>query len=120
MKMMDRKSLRSLILQELKYLQECDCRDAVDDPSTLIPAFPYGDVAGHPNGNMITDYELVRQDNALNAKCPGSYAKTADELVINPEFSSGIIDMLMKKSGSTCPESSAKALNDIITLYLQN
>jgi hypothetical protein len=37
--------------------------------------------------------------------------------VINPEFVASIIKILMDKSGSTCPQSSAKALNDIVTLY---
>ena len=66
---------------------------------------------------MITDYEMDRERQALDSKCPGSYAKTADQLVINPEFVASIIKILMDKSGSTCPQSSAKALNDIVTLY---
>jgi hypothetical protein len=53
----------------------------------------------------------------LGAKCPGSYAKTADQLVINPEFAASLIKLLMDQSGSTCPESSARALGDIVKLY---
>ena len=120
MKKIDRKCLRNLILQELKYLQECGCKDEVDDPATLIPAFPYGDIRDHSNMNMVTDYELIRKDNALNSKCPGSYAKTADQLILNSDIPAQLIDLLMQKSGSTCPASSAKALNDIMTIYLQN
>jgi len=82
----------------------------------LIPTFPHTDYDNHPHANMISDYELIRSDNALNSKCPGSYAKTADQLVVNPEFAAAVIDLLMKRSGSTCPQSSAQALSDIISL----
>ncbi len=117
MKRLSESMLRSLILEQIKILNECGCRDEVEDPVTLIPAFSSSDYETHPNFDMISDYELSRETNALDAKCPGSYAKTADQLVIKPEFVASIINLLMNKSGSTCPESSAKALNDIINLY---
>jgi hypothetical protein len=116
-KRLDSKKIKSLIIEELNYLIECGCKDEVEDPRTLIPSFSSQDHSTHPQIEMITDYELDREDQALNAKCPGSYAKTADQLVLNPEFVAAVINILMKKSGSTCPQSSAKALNDIALLY---
>ena len=109
--------LRSFILEEIKVLNECGCKDEVDDPVTLLPDFSSNEYESHPHFNMINDYGTTRESNALNSKCPGSYAKTADQLVVNPEFIASIIKLLMNKSGSTCPESSAKALNDIVNLY---
>ena len=116
---LNKKVLRKLILDELQYIIECGCKDEVEDPAELIPTFPYADYNDHPHASMINDYELVRSDNALNSKCPGSYAKTADQLVVNPEFAAAVIDLLMKRSGSTCPQSSAKALSDIISLQIK-
>ena len=114
---LDSKKIRSLIIEELNYLIECECKADAEDPRTLIPDFSSQAHAEYPQIEMIADYEIDRENSALNAKCPGSYAKTADQLVINPEFVSAVISMLMNKSGSTCPQSSAKALNDIVTLY---
>ena len=115
MKNVNRKLLRELIVEEI--LAECGCKAAAPDPRDLIPQFEIMGLESHPHFNMITDYEVDREQHALDAKCPGSYAKTADQLVINPEFVASIIKILMDKSGSTCPQSSAKALNDIVTLY---
>ena len=117
MKCLSKRRLRSIILEEIKSLNECGCREEVEDLRTLIPDFSSEKFDTHPNIAMITDYELERETNALNAKCPGSYAKTGDELVIHPEFIASIIKLLMDKSGSTCPQSSARALNDIVNLY---
>jgi hypothetical protein len=116
-RVISRSTIRKLIAEELVRLDECACKAAADDPRNLIPNFDVSKYETHPHFKMITDYELSREMNALDSKCPGSYAKTADQLVINPEFVASIIDLLMKKSGSTCPESSAKALQDIIMLY---
>ena len=117
MKRLSESRLRSLILEEIKILNECGCRDEVEDLRTLIPDFSSEEYETHPNITMITDYELEREGNALDAKCPGSYAKTADQLVVNPEFIASIIKILMDESGSTCPQSSARALNDIVNLH---
>jgi len=114
-KNINRKLLRELIVEEI--LNECGCKAAAPDPRELIPQFEIVGLENHPHFDMISDYELDREGHALDAKCPGSYAKTADQLVINPEFVASIIKILMDKSGSTCPQSSAKALNDIATLY---
>ena len=115
MKRLDERRLRKIIIEEI--LSECGCKSEVEDPRVLIPDFYPSDYETHPNFMMITDYELDRENNALNSKCPGSYAKTADQLVVNPEFIASIIKMLMDNSGSTCPQSSAKALTDIISMY---
>ena len=117
MKRLSESRLRSLILDEIKFLNECGCRDEVEDLRTLIPDFSSEEYASHPNIAMITDYELERENNAIGAKCPGSYAKTADQLVVNPEFIASIIKLLMDESGSTCPQSSARALGDIVNLH---
>ena len=119
MSILSRNTLRKLILDEINNINECGCKEEVDDPAVLIPEFPYGDLIGNPQFKMITDYEIDRHENALNSKCPGSYAKTADQLIVNPEFAASVIDLLMKKSGSTCPQSSARALSDVIDI-LQN
>lgn len=117
MKRLSNNLLRSLILEEIRILNECGCRSEVEDLRSLIPAFSSADYETHPNITMITDYELEREGNALDAKCPGSYAKSADQLVVNPEFIASIIKIIMDESGSTCPNSSAKALTDIIGMY---
>jgi len=116
---LNKKVLRKLILDELQYIIECGCKEEVEDPAMLIPKFPYTNYDDHPHAGMISDYESVRDNNALNSKCPGSYAKTADQLVVNPEFAAAVIDLLMKKSGSTCQQSSARALSDIISLQIK-
>jgi hypothetical protein len=115
--LLSKEKLRSIIISEINYLNECGCRDEVEDLRVLIPGFNVDDHSSHPHFSMITDYSLSREDNALGAKCPGSYAKTADQLVINPEFAASLIKLLMDQSGSTCPESSARALGDIVKLY---
>ena len=113
--------LRKLIVDEIKYLYECGCKAEAENPADLIPEFPHNNInADHPHMNMISDYEIARNDNALNAKCPGSYAKTGDQLIVNPEFAAAVINLLMQESGSTCPESSAQALSDIIKIQLNS
>jgi hypothetical protein len=113
MKKLSQNSLRQLIKEEVsKYIVECGCQAKNYD----VPEFPYYDDEEVMSSPVAREHIKTRMMQASGAKCPGSYLKVSDEMAAQPERLMMVLEPVMQELGAECPESTAQAIYDIISM----
>jgi len=111
-----RSNLKKLIREEVaRYIVECGCKEKSYD----VPVFPYEDDAVVMDSPIVKQHLHDRMTNASSAKCPGSYLKVSDEMAADPDRLVMLLNPVMDELGAECPESTAQAIYDIISM-IQN
>ena len=68
------------------------------------------------NPEILSDFAMIKEENAEMAICPDSYKRAGDTLILEPSQAYEMIRPVMEMTDTHCPASAALALADVLKI----